>query len=90
MRFKTEELYSINPKEFIGMAHELVLEKKADALLARKKKLAQELRDADIDAVLSYEVVSAINSEIKYLDGGISDNLFFLDEMGVGYTPKDD
>lgn len=83
MRYTTQHLYNINPKEFIGIPYEIVLINKLKALGLRREKLAKELRETCGSS--DYEKLCAINYELMYIDGAENDHRYLLDEMGVTY-----
>ena len=68
MRPTIKELYNIDATTLRGVPEEKALQIKIDAATARKKKLSDEITVLYNKGTMSYEVVSAINAQIKYLD----------------------
>ena len=61
------ELYGIDARDFIGMPHEVVTQKKIDAIVIKQKSLTKELTELYNDSNAGYEDVAGINGTLKYL-----------------------
>lgn len=82
MRISTEELYGIDPKDFIGVPYEIVIQNKLTSCRKEIKVLAKKMGDASV----SYEEISAYSQQYKYYSGAIEDLTQEYEEMGLTYV----
>jgi len=86
-RPKTIDLLGIDPKEFVGVDHDIVMMRKLEGARNKKHKLVEELKSLPLDC--EYEEVSGRDHQIKYLDKAMVAYIDELEEMGIDYTmPK--
>ncbi len=85
MRPSTEELYKLDPLDFLGTPYEIVIKDKLDSAFKEKKILSEEIKRNDI----GYEELAGINSSIRYYDKAIRWLLAEYDDMGLTYRRED-
>lgn len=79
----TQDLYGIDPKEFIGIPYEMVIEVKLDAMHKRREELYTMMTE-----VTDHNDFMVVNEEFKYVRGAISDLLADYEEMNLDYAKK--
>ncbi len=85
MRPSTEELYKLDPLDFLGTPYEIVIKDKLDSAFREKKILSEEIKRNDI----GYEELAGINSSIRYYDKAIKWLLAEYEDMGLTYRRED-
>ena len=85
MRPSTEELYKLDPLDFLGTPYEIVIKDKLDSAFKEKKILSEEIKRNDI----GYEELAGINSSIRYYDKAIKWLLAEYEDMGLTYRRED-
>jgi len=85
VRVTTEELYGLDPKDFIGVPYEVVVKDKLNSCWREIKVLAKKMSDSS----LSYEDISAYSQSYKYYTGAISDLTQEYNEMGLIYVREE-
>jgi len=83
IRESTEELYGLDPMDFLGVPHEIVLKKKIDACWEKSESLNKELMKCTQE--VNYEIAQGISYKLKRIEKARVAMTKDYEEMGLRY-----